>query len=285
MHQDNLQTRFNQTIKNKNQISGNFAYMSTRSDNQNIFQFLDTTGASGVNAGVSYRRNITSRYFATIAFQYSRFATRVTPFFANRENISGAAGIKGNDQSALNWGPPSLQQCRSGRGNDLLGNHSARLAVDPRRKPVDRSMLEAKVRARERQARCRGAPPLQLSRSSPTGPREANHGFSLPCGRYTLARRAIEAPRRSQMTKRSTMMEPSLEILLSKVEDSKFTLVTLSAKRAREINTYFNGLGGGLGAIVPPQVTSLSRKPVSIALQEISEDKIVAVYPPPEDAD
>jgi DNA-directed RNA polymerase subunit omega len=87
------------------------------------------------------------------------------------------------------------------------------------------------------------------------------------------------------MAKRATMMEPSLEVLLSKVEDSKFTLVTLSAKRAREINTYFNGLGGGLGAIVPPQVTSLSRKPVSIALQEISEDKIIPVYPQPEEVD
>ncbi len=109
IHQDNLQTRFNQTIKNKNQISGNFAYMSSRADNQNIFQFLDTTGISGVNAGVSYRRNITSRYFATLAFQYSRFSTRIKPFFANRENISGAAGINGNDQSPINWGPPSLQ--------------------------------------------------------------------------------------------------------------------------------------------------------------------------------
>ena len=109
VHQDNLQSRFNQSIKNKNQISGNFANMSTRSDNQNIFQFLDTTGLSGVNAGVSYRRNITSRYFATLAFQYSRLSTRVTPYFANRENISGMAGIKGNDQSPGNWGPPSIQ--------------------------------------------------------------------------------------------------------------------------------------------------------------------------------
>src|SRR5258707_975417 len=109
MHQDNLQSRFNQTIKSKNQISGNFAYMSSRSDNQNIFQFLDTTNASGINAGVSYRRNITTRYFATIGFQYSRLSTLITPFFANRTNISGAAGITGNDQSPLNWGPPSLQ--------------------------------------------------------------------------------------------------------------------------------------------------------------------------------
>jgi DNA-directed RNA polymerase subunit omega len=57
--------------------------------------------------------------------------------------------------------------------------------------------------------------------------------------------------------------------------DSKFTLVTLSAMRAREINDYYNQLGEGLGRIVPPQVTSVSRKPLSIALEEISVNKIV----------
>ncbi len=73
--------------------------------------------------------------------------------------------------------------------------------------------------------------------------------------------------------RRATMMDPAVEELLERV-DSKFTLVTLSAKRARQINSYFNQLGEGLGAIVPPQVASVSRKPLSIALEEISADKI-----------
>jgi DNA-directed RNA polymerase subunit omega len=73
--------------------------------------------------------------------------------------------------------------------------------------------------------------------------------------------------------RRITLMEPRMEGLLDKV-DSKFTLVTLAAKRAREINDYYNQLGEGLGKIVPPQVTSVSRKPLSIALEEIAADKI-----------
>jgi DNA-directed RNA polymerase subunit omega len=73
--------------------------------------------------------------------------------------------------------------------------------------------------------------------------------------------------------RRITLMEPRMEGLLDKV-DSKFTLVTLAAKRAREINDYYNQLGEGLGKIVPPQVTSVSRKPLTIALEEISVDKI-----------
>ncbi len=75
-----------------------------------------------------------------------------------------------------------------------------------------------------------------------------------------------------------TMMDPPIEVLLDKV-DSKFTLVSLAAKRGRHINSYFNQLGEGLGAIVPPQVTSVSRKPLSIALEEIAEGKVDAERP------
>ena len=52
--------------------------------------------------------------------------------------------------------------------------------------------------------------------------------------------------------RRPSLMQPRMENLLAR-EDSKFTLVTLAAKRAREINDYYNQLGEGLGKIVPPQ--------------------------------
>ena len=78
--------------------------------------------------------------------------------------------------------------------------------------------------------------------------------------------------------RRPTMMDPPIEELLDKV-DSKFTLVTMSAKRGRQINSYFNQLGEGLGTIVPPQVASVSRKPLSIALEEIAASKITFVRP------
>ncbi len=83
--------------------------------------------------------------------------------------------------------------------------------------------------------------------------------------------------------RRASLTEPRIEHLLEQ-EDSKFTLVTLAARRAREINDYYNHLGEGLGKIVPPQVTSVSRKPLSIALEEIEVGKIVkADLPDPEE--
>ena len=81
--------------------------------------------------------------------------------------------------------------------------------------------------------------------------------------------------------RRASLMEPRMERLLERV-DSKFTLVTLAAMRAREINDYYNQLGEGLGKIVPPQVTSVSRKPLTISMEEIEAGKIEAAPLPEE---
>ena len=78
-----------------------------------------------------------------------------------------------------------------------------------------------------------------------------------------------------------SMINPPIEELLDRT-DSKFRLVTLSAKRARQINSYFGQLGEGIGSSIPPQVTSTARKPLSIAFEEIAVDKIVGVEPPEE---
>lgn len=55
---------------------------------------------------------------------------------------------------------------------------------------------------------------------------------------------------------------------------NRFASVIVSARRARQINAYFHQLGGGLGHYVPPQVNSLSRKPLTIAMEEIALGKV-----------
>ncbi len=58
------------------------------------------------------------------------------------------------------------------------------------------------------------------------------------------------------------MIKPSLDELVKKV-DSKYTLVVLAAKRAREIMAGQNIL-----------VEARSNKPVTVALEELAADKI-----------
>jgi DNA-directed RNA polymerase subunit omega len=77
-------------------------------------------------------------------------------------------------------------------------------------------------------------------------------------------------------------MDPPIESLLDKV-DSKFTLVALASRRARQVNSYYNSLGEGLGVVVPPQVASASGKPLSIAFEEVAAAKATYTRPDPEE--
>ena len=69
------------------------------------------------------------------------------------------------------------------------------------------------------------------------------------------------------------MIEPPIEEVVGKA-GGRFNLVLLASRRARQINSYYTQLGGGIGRYVPPQVHSLSHKPLTIALEEISADKL-----------
>ncbi len=75
-----------------------------------------------------------------------------------------------------------------------------------------------------------------------------------------------------------SMLQPPMEVLLERTE-SKFILVSLAAKRARQVNDYRTKLGEGLGVMIPPQVESDATKPLSLAFDEIAAGRIVPVFP------
>ena len=108
VHQDALQLRWNKFVSRNDQVNGSFALQSVRSSSNNIFQFVDTSSALGMNAGVNWSHRLTPDWLLFAGYQFSRMATQVQPYFANLTNVSGLAGINGNDQTAQNWGPPSL---------------------------------------------------------------------------------------------------------------------------------------------------------------------------------
>ena len=107
-HQDALQSRFNQTFNAKNQLYGGFAFQSVRTSSPNLFGFVDTNDLLGINTGINWSHRWSPGLFLNIGYRFSRLATRTTPYWENRENVSGAAGIAGNNQDPMNWGPPSL---------------------------------------------------------------------------------------------------------------------------------------------------------------------------------
>ncbi|MGD0125305.1 MAG: TonB-dependent receptor [Terriglobia bacterium] len=107
-HQDALQSRFDKTINAKNQVYGGFAFQSARTATPNLFGFLDTTKVLGLNSRINWSHHLGTRLFLNLGYQFSRLATETNPYWARRENVSGDAGISGNNQDPVNWGPPSL---------------------------------------------------------------------------------------------------------------------------------------------------------------------------------
>jgi hypothetical protein len=107
-HTDQVATNITKGINQRNQIFGNFAFQSSRTDTPNIFSFLDSGRTKGINTAINWTVRPTQRFNMTFRYQFSRFSSTTTPFFANRVNVSDLAGITGNNQEPINWGPPTL---------------------------------------------------------------------------------------------------------------------------------------------------------------------------------
>jgi DNA-directed RNA polymerase subunit omega len=79
---------------------------------------------------------------------------------------------------------------------------------------------------------------------------------------------------------KNVMMFPPIEELMERTH-SKFALVALAARRARDLTEY-QGKGGVSRSVVPQQVSSSASKPLSIAFEEIAAGKVIAVPIPVE---
>ena len=74
------------------------------------------------------------------------------------------------------------------------------------------------------------------------------------------------------------MIHPRIDNLLQNV-DSRYALVIVAAKRARQINNYHHQLGEGTFDELPPLVASRSKNYLTMALEETAEGKIKYEYP------
>jgi hypothetical protein len=107
-HSDAVSSNVNKTIGRKNQIAGDFAALSTRTSYANLFGFEDKTRALGLRTNVNWSHTLNAHLHTNLSYQYSRQSNRLTPYWANRTNLSQQAGIAGNDQDPTYWGPPTL---------------------------------------------------------------------------------------------------------------------------------------------------------------------------------
>ncbi len=108
-HQDAGQARFTQSLRGgRSQLFGTLALQRTTTDEGDVFGFTDSSRASGIDTIVNWSHRFSQLLSLRLRYQFTRLANSVTPYFANRTNVSGDAGIAGNDQDPVNWGAPRL---------------------------------------------------------------------------------------------------------------------------------------------------------------------------------
>jgi DNA-directed RNA polymerase subunit omega len=75
------------------------------------------------------------------------------------------------------------------------------------------------------------------------------------------------------------VIQPRIDSLLDNV-DSRYAIVIVAAKRARQINNYHHQLGEGtFDDNPPPLVESRSKNYLTMALEEVAQSKLKYVYP------
>lgn len=90
-------------------IGLNGGFNRTSNESTSLFGFDDSSRGSGMNVSINWtRRLIPSNRQLRFRHTYTRQTNTSVPFFANRVNVSGVAGIAGNNQDPENWGPPGL---------------------------------------------------------------------------------------------------------------------------------------------------------------------------------
>ncbi len=108
-NQNSMQTRLQKQLGNKNQVNGIFAFQDTDLESTNLFGFHDKTSSLGFNSVANWIHTFPNRVILHFMDTYTRLGSTTTPNFANVQNVSGDAGIEGNSQQPVNYGPPSLR--------------------------------------------------------------------------------------------------------------------------------------------------------------------------------
>ena len=106
--QDALQFGVNSQIGRRTTIGGTVAWQRTQTESNTVFGFKDANAQSTIVGNGNWQRRISTRASASLRYQFTRSSTTLTPFFANRVNVSADAGISGNSPAPEDWGPPSL---------------------------------------------------------------------------------------------------------------------------------------------------------------------------------
>jgi hypothetical protein len=107
--QDDMSLRLDNSASNSiHHYAGIFKYASGDNNNINIYKFLDASKNSSLSFDLDFQTSIGPRLSSEFKYKFHKQTALLKPYFSNHTNISGNAGILGNNQEDANWGPPNL---------------------------------------------------------------------------------------------------------------------------------------------------------------------------------
>ncbi|HYM09246.1 MAG TPA: TonB-dependent receptor [Bryobacterales bacterium] len=105
---DNLGLRLNHTLSRRDSFSLNFNRQARTSQTAQLYGFSDSTDGQGFNSTLAWTHNFGPKLLNRVAFNFSRNRNNIVPFFAYKEDVAAALGIRGTAQDPINYGPPNL---------------------------------------------------------------------------------------------------------------------------------------------------------------------------------
>jgi hypothetical protein len=95
-------------LTRRDRIQGDVSGRRSVAESVNLFDFTDTLRQSSFDAKLDWTHTFSPRLQMTSRYRFTRSVATLTPFFANRIDVSGDVGIAGNDRTPVNWGPPAI---------------------------------------------------------------------------------------------------------------------------------------------------------------------------------
>jgi hypothetical protein len=105
---DAVQVSASRNLSFRTTVAASLAYQRSTTETRGLFDFLDSSRQSSMESAINWTRRVSARLTLRARYQFSRRAAHVIPFFAHRLDVSGDAGIAGNDRAPANWGPPAV---------------------------------------------------------------------------------------------------------------------------------------------------------------------------------
>jgi trimeric autotransporter adhesin len=122
---DNVSLRLNQNVGKNDRLALNESFQRRKSDNAQLFGFLDPGSGFGDNTNLSWTHNFGSNALNTAQVTFNRNRTTQNSFFSYGPDVASELGIAGTSQAPINYGPPTISFTNFSSLTDALPSDSA----------------------------------------------------------------------------------------------------------------------------------------------------------------